>query len=159
MKFTNCNGKPCANPSAIYIENAYFTDDTLLQELILARRRGVDVRVIIPLETDSGVITRNIVLAANAMLANGIRVYIYPGFSHAKVAIFDGWASLGSANLDRLSLHINKELNVATSDPGAAADLIAQVFEPDFEKSTELKEPIPQRWTDYIIEKFGDYFF
>jgi len=143
----------------IYIENAYFTDDTLLQELILARRRGVDVRVIIPLETDSGVITRNIVLAANAMLANGIRVYIYPGFSHAKVAIFDGWASLGSANLDRLSLHINEELNVATSDPGAAADLIAQVFEPDFEKSTELVEPIPQRWTDYIIEMFGDYLF
>jgi cardiolipin synthase len=75
------------------------------------------------------------------------------------VAIFDGWASLGSANLDRLSLHINKELNVTTSDPGAAADLIAQVFEPDFEKSTELKEPIPQRWTDYIIEVFGDYLF
>ena len=143
----------------IYIENAYFTDDTLLQELILARRRGVDVRVIIPLETDRGVITRNIILAANAMLANGIRVFIYPGFSHAKAAIFDGWSSVGSANLDRLSLHINKELNVATSDTGAAADLIAQVFEPDFEKSTELREPIPERWTDYIIEMFGDYLF
>jgi phosphatidylserine/phosphatidylglycerophosphate/cardiolipin synthase-like enzyme len=145
--------------SYIYIENAYFTDDTLLQELILARRRGVDVRVIIPLETDRGVITRNLVLAANAMLANGIRVFIFPGFSHAKAAIFDGWTSVGSANLDRLSLHINKELNVATSDAGAAAELIAQVFEPDFEKSTELTEPIPERWTDYIIEMFGDYLF
>ena len=33
--------------SYIYIQNAYFTDDSLLRELVLARRRGVDVRVVI----------------------------------------------------------------------------------------------------------------
>jgi phosphatidylserine/phosphatidylglycerophosphate/cardiolipin synthase-like enzyme len=143
----------------IYIENAYFTDDVLLQELILARRRGVDVRVIIPLETDRGLITRNIILAANTMLANGVRVFIYPGFSHAKAAIFDGWASVGSANLDRLSLHINKELNIATSEPGAVNELMENLFEPDFQKCKELTEPFPQRWSDHIIEMFGDYVF
>jgi len=143
----------------IYVENAYFTDDVLLKELILARRRGVDVRVIIPLETDRGLITRNITLAANTMLAAGIRVYIYPGFSHAKAAVFDGWASVGSANLDRLSLHINKELNIATSDVSAVNELLATLFEPDFQKSGELTEPFPQRWTDHIIEMFGDYVF
>lgn len=143
----------------IYIENAYFTDDALLKELILARRRGVDVRVIIPLETDRGIITRNITLAANTMLEHGVRVYIYPGFSHAKAAIFDGWASVGSANLDRLSLHINKEINIATSEPAAVNELMANLFEPDFQKSAELTEPFPQRWTDHIIEMFGDYVF
>jgi cardiolipin synthase A/B len=143
----------------IYIENAYFTDDALLRELILARRRGVDVRVIIPLETDRGIITRNITLAANTMLAHGIRVYIYPGFSHAKAAIFDGWASVGSANLDRLSLHINKELNIATSEPVAVGALQQALFEPDFAKSGELTEPFPLRWSDHIIEMFGDYVF
>jgi len=143
----------------IYIENAYFTDDALLKELILARRRGVDVRVIIPLETDRGLITRNITLAANKMLAHGVRVYIYPGFSHAKAAIFDGWASVGSANLDRLSLHINKEINITTSEPAAVNELMASLFEPDFEKSAELTEPFTQRWTDHIIEMFGDYVF
>ena len=143
----------------IYIENAYFTDDALLKELILARRRGVDVRVIIPLETDRGIITRNITLAANTMLAHGVRVYIYPGFSHAKAAIFDGWASVGSANLDRLSLHINKEINIATSDPDAVKALQQALFEPDFQKSGELKQPFPLRWTDHIIEMFGDYVF
>ena len=97
--------------SYIYIQNAYFTDDALLKELVRARRRGVDVRVIIPLETDRGLITRNIALAANAMLENGVRVFLYPGFSHAKAAVFDGWASVGSANLDHLSLRINRELN------------------------------------------------
>jgi cardiolipin synthase len=143
----------------IYVENAYFTDDALLRELILARRRGVDVKVIIPLETDRGLITRNIILAANTMLANGVRVYIYPGFSHAKAAIFDGWASVGSANLDRLSLHINKELNIATSEATAVNALMKNLFEPDFKKCRELTEPFPQRWTDHIIEMFGDYVF
>jgi phosphatidylserine/phosphatidylglycerophosphate/cardiolipin synthase-like enzyme len=143
----------------IFIENAYFTDDTLLRDLIVARRRGVDVRVIIPLETDRGVITRNIVLAANTMLEQGIRVYIYPGFSHVKAAIFDGWVSVGSANLDRLSLHINREINVVTSEPSAMQALMDSLFEPDFEQSRELTEPFPERWTDHIIEMFGDYLF
>ena len=75
----------------IYIQNAYFTDDQLLRELVLARRRGVDVRVVIPIETDHGPITRSNVLAANLMLEHGIRVFLYPGFSHVKAAIFDGW--------------------------------------------------------------------
>jgi cardiolipin synthase len=145
--------------SYVYIENAYFTEDSLLRELIKARRRGVDVRVIIPLETDRGLITRNIAMAANIMLANGIRVYLYPGFSHAKAAVFDGWASLGSANLDRLSLKINKEINLATSEPEAVQALIRELFEPDFAGSAELTEPFPERWTDHIIEIFGDYIF
>ena len=143
----------------IYIENAYFTDDALLRELILARRRGVDVRVIIPLETDRGMITRNIALAANVMLEHGIRVFIYPGFTHAKAAIFDGWASVGTANLDRLSLKINQEINIATSDPSAVQELFDELFIPDFQLSTELTEPLDERWTDHLIEMFGDYVF
>ena len=143
----------------IFIENAYFTDDTLLRELIQARRRGVDVRVIIPLETDAGLITRNIVLAANIMLGHGIRVFIYPGFTHAKAAIFDGWACVGSANLDRLSLKINQEINIATSDASAVQALREALFDPDFARATELREPFPQGWSDRLIEMFGDYLF
>ena len=145
--------------SYIFIENAYFTDDTLLRDLIKARQRGVDVRVIIPLETDHGAITRNIALAANTMLEHGIRVYIYPGFTHAKAAIFDGWASVGSANLDRLSLKINRELNITTSEPEAVEELLEELFIPDFARATELTEPIPEQWVDYLIEMFGDYIF
>jgi cardiolipin synthase len=143
----------------IYIENAYFIDDALLCSLIVARRRGVDLRVIITLETDRGLISRNIILAANTMLAQRTRVYIYPGFSHTKAAIFDGWASMGSANLDRLSLHINREINIATSEPSALQALTESLSEPDFARSTELTEPLPQHWTDHIIEMFGDCVF
>lgn len=127
----------------IYVQNAYFTDDRLLRELVLARRRGVDVRVIIPMETDHGPITRSNVLAANLMLANGIRVYIYPGFSHVKAAIYDGWVCVGSANFDRLSLRLNRELNIASSDPTIAGQLLERLFVPDFLGSPELTEPHP----------------
>jgi len=143
----------------IYVENAYFTDDAMLYELVQARRRGVDVRVIVPLVTDRGPITRNNALAANVMLEHGIRVYVYPGMSHIKAAVFDGWACLGSANWDKWSLAINKELNLATSDPEAVEDLIQRVFETDFARSPELTEPLPERWSDFLLEFLGDYIF
>ena len=143
----------------IYVENAYFTDDAMLYELAKARRRGVDVRVIVPIVTDRGPITRNNVLAANAMLQHGIRVYVYPGMSHVKAAVFDGWACLGTANWDRLSFRINKELNVATSYPEAVDRLNTQLFEKDFERSVEITEPFPERWSDHLLEILGDYIF
>jgi len=145
--------------SRVYVENAYFTDDAMLYELARARRRGVDVRVIMPLVTDRGPITRNNALAANAMLQHGIRVFVYPGMSHVKAAVFDGWACLGSANWDRLSFRINKELNIATSHPQAVTELEERLFVPDFERSVEITEPFPERWTDYLIELVGDYVF
>lgn len=61
-----------------WIHNAYLTSDAILHELIEARRRGVDVRVVLPLRNDSGFIDRSNALAANVMLQHDIRVYIYP---------------------------------------------------------------------------------
>jgi len=143
----------------IYIQNAYFTDDRMLRELVLARRRGVDVRVVVPMETDHGPITRSNVLAVNVMLENGIRVFIYPGFSHVKAAIYDDWACVGSANFDRLSLRLNRELNIASSDPAMVSQLHQRLFEPDFLVSPELTELIPDRWVDHLVEIIGDYFY
>ena len=92
------------------------------------------------------------VLVANAMLRNGIRVYINPGMSHLKAAIYDGWACLGSANLDNLSLRTNREMNLATSHPPAVDELFRRVFAPDMETSAELTEPLPSNWADYLAE-------
>ena len=143
----------------IYIQNAYFTDDRMLRELVMARRRGVDVRVVVPIETDHGPITRSNVLAVNVMLENGIRVFIYPGFSHVKAAIYDDWACVGSANFDRFSLRLNRELNIASSDPAMVSQLHERLFEPDFRASPELTELIPKRWVDHLVEIVGDYLY
>ena len=140
----------------ILLQNAYLTSDTIIYELARARRRGVDVRVIIPYEIDYRIINRSNIIVANAMLKNGIRVYIYPGMSHVKAAIYDDWACLGSANFDNLSLRINRELNLATSDTGAVNALKEQVFRPDMERSVELTEPLPHNWLDHLAELLAD---
>ena len=141
----------------VWIQNAYLTSDRVLYELIKARRRGVDVRVILPYQTDSGLISRSNVLAANLMLKHGIRVYVYPGMSHLKAAIYDGWACMGSANFDRLSLRLNKETNIATSHLPAVEALARQVFLPDFEHAVELTAPLPERWLDFLKEQIADH--
>lgn len=141
----------------IYIENAYLTDDAMLYELAKARRRGVDVRVILPLVGNHGPINKSNALAANAMLEHGIRVFIYPGMSHLKAAVFDGWACLGSANWDKLSFRTNRELNIATSYPAYVETLLQRVFGVDFAKSVELTTPFPERWSDHLVEVVADY--
>jgi cardiolipin synthase len=140
----------------IYIQNAYFTSDAILHELARARRRGVDVRVILPYRNDSGVFQRSNAIAANFMLANGIRVYIYPGMSHVKGAVYDGWACFGSANFDSLSLRVNRELNLATSHPQAVAELVDRVFVQDMQRSVELTKPFPEKWSDFLTELLSD---
>ncbi len=143
--------------SYIYIENAYFADDTMLYELARARRRGVDVRVIMPIIGNHGPMNKSNALAANAMLEHGIRVFLYPGMSHVKAAVFDGWACFGSANWDNLSFHTNKELNLATSDKETVDNLMERLFDVDFGLSVELTEPFPERWSDYLMEVIVDY--
>jgi cardiolipin synthase A/B len=140
----------------IYIENAYFSDDSFLRELIYARRRGVDVRVVLPAENDSGVMQTSNLIMANEMVRHGIRVYAYPGMTHVKAAIYDGWACLGSANMDKMSLRVSQELDVAFSDPATVNLLKQGLFEADFKRAREIKEPAPMNWLDSFVKAFAD---
>jgi cardiolipin synthase len=140
----------------IYIENAYFADDRILYELCRARRRGVDVRVIMPAVVNHKVMERSNRVAINTLLNHGARVYMYPGMSHIKAAVYDGWACLGTANFDKLSLQINRELNLATSHPDTVRQLLDELFEPDFRKSVEITEPVSLDLQDHLIELIAD---
>jgi phosphatidylserine/phosphatidylglycerophosphate/cardiolipin synthase-like enzyme len=113
--------------------------------------------MILPLVSNHGALNQSNVLAANAMLEHGIRVFLYPGMSHVKAAVFDGWVCLGSANWDKLSFRTNKELNLATSHPEAVEELLERIFTEDFGKSVELTEPFPERWSDRLMEIVADY--
>jgi len=140
----------------IYIQNAYFSDDIILFELAKARRRGVDVRVIVSDGNDNAAMKLSNESTINSMLKNGIRVYSYPGMTHLKAAVYDGWACLGSANFDKISLHINQEINFGTSHPETVQKLVDRVFIPDFATSRELDKLIPLRWTHRIAEVIAD---
>lgn len=140
----------------IYIENPYFDDDLILRALIRARQRGADVRVIFPGQNDSGIMQLNNIVMANNLFANGIRVYAYPGMTHVKAAIYDGWACVGSANLNKMSLRIGQELDIAYSDPAAVEQLKQQLFETDFQRSREVTKVESLNWLDSLVKVFSD---
>ena len=138
--------------SYIIIENAYFSDDRTIYELAKARRRGVDVHVIIPFEGNHGPLNASNRVTVNKLLEHGVRVHEYPGMTHIKAAIYDGWASMGSANFDKLSLKVNKELNLATSDPKTVSALLDQVFIPDILMSREIVSPFETTLMTHLAE-------
>ncbi len=140
----------------IYIENCYMADDRILYELCRARKRGVDVRVIFPGVVNHKIMEHSNRIVINTLLENGARVYVYPRMSHIKAAVYDGWACFGTANFDKLSLQIIRELNMATSDPEAVQALLDTLFLPDFEESTEIFDPVPLELKDHLIELVAD---
>jgi len=114
--------------------------------------RGVDVRVVMPSENDLAAGHKSNLVTANYLLAHGVRVYLYPGMTHVKALLVDGWACFGSANFDAMSLRLNREANLATSDAGFAGKFRKEVFEADFARSHEVKEALPVGWGDYLAD-------
>lgn len=100
--------------TSVHLTNAYFVPDPqLLAALEAAARRGVDVTLILPSQSDS-------VLALHAgrshyedLLEVGVKIFERSGvILHCKTALIDGvWASIGSTNLDWRSFLHNQELN------------------------------------------------
>ena len=135
----------------IYIENAYFSDDRIIGELIKARGRGVDVRVILPGENDVGIMDKNNQIMANKLWRNGVRVYFYKGMTHVKAALYDGWAVVGSANFDKMSLFVNQEMSLGISDPAFITELEERLFEKDFANSEEMTKERDVAWTGFIV--------
>jgi cardiolipin synthase len=76
---------------------------------------------------------------ARAIIEAGGKVFRYPRMTHMKVMIADGWGCVGSANLDTLSMRINRELNLAFSDPDSLRLLEKEVFLKDFRASKRIR--------------------
>ena len=136
----------------VFIENSYFYDNRIIGALAQARHRGVDVRMVIPSDSDFGGADSSNFVTANYLLRAGVRVFIYPGMTHVKALLVDGWACLGSANFNRLSMQFNQEINIATAHAPTVECVRSKLFEVDFAKSRELKEPIEVSWTDHFTE-------
>jgi cardiolipin synthase len=143
--------------STIWVENPYLYENSFLKGLVEARRRGVDVRVVLPSDSDLGLGNASNMVTANELIANGVRVFVYPGMTHVKAAVFDGWACLGSANFNKLSLRRNIETNIATSDARFVDQLKRELFERDFAASTELFEPVVlgsgDRFAEWVMDQ------
>jgi cardiolipin synthase len=140
----------------VWIETPYISVDDITEELRDAVKRGVDVRIIVPEAADSKVMTKVNASELRDLLKTNAKVYEYPGVTHLKATVCDGWATFGSANYDSLSMRINRELNLATSDPATVQALVGQVFIPDFRVSKRLTYEEAQSRGGILTEVLGD---
>jgi phosphatidylserine/phosphatidylglycerophosphate/cardiolipin synthase-like enzyme len=138
--------------SHVFAENPYFYSTEFINALVRARRRGVDVRVIMSSENDLKAGRRSTVVIANYLREQGVRVFIYPGMTHIKALLVDGWVCFGSANFDALSLRINREDDLATSNSAFVAKFRHDLFDADFNRGQELKDELPTEWQDHLAD-------
>lgn len=103
----------------VIIANAYFFPGyRLLHAMKNAARRGVRVKLIVQGEPDMPIVKVGAELLYNYLLKGGVQVYEYRRRPlHGKVALMDDhWATVGSSNLDPLSLSLNLEANLIIHD-------------------------------------------
>ena len=124
----------------VWMTQAYFlADQDFVDALKDAARRGVDVRLLLPLKSNHIVadwISRGYF---SQLLDAGVRILRYrDAMVHAKTATVDGtWSTVGTANIDRLSLQGNYEINLEAIDQDLAKQL-EDIFVVDQSNCLEL---------------------
>jgi cardiolipin synthase A/B len=116
----------------VVIANAYFFPGyRLIKEMRRAARRGVDVRLILQGEPDMPIVKVAASMLYHHLLNAGVRIYEYCERPlHGKVALMDDrWSTVGSSNLDPLSLSLNLEANVVVRDEAFNAVLSGKLEE------------------------------
>ncbi|RJU01798.1 phosphatidylserine/phosphatidylglycerophosphate/cardiolipin synthase family protein [Arthrobacter frigidicola] len=141
---------------SIYITTAYFIpDQQIMDALLRASQRGVDVRVILP--EDSNHVVADCLSRGfySSMLRCGVQVLLYQNaMIHAKTATVDGeWSTVGTANIDRLSLTGNYETNLEIFDKDLARTM-EQIFEID---SSNTRLLTLEEWESrHVVARFSE---
>lgn len=144
----------------VYIANAYFFPSfRMLRALRGAAKRGVEVVVILQGEPDIPLALRAARCLYDKLTVDGIKVYEYLERPlHAKIALIDDdWSTIGSSNLDPLSLALNLEANVVVLD----SDFNGQLFR-EMKKLVAASRLIESRWLSgrsriHLMKNFFSY--
>lgn len=150
----------------VFLTNAYFVPDPqLLQALTDAAARGVDVRLILPSYSDSGLVFHAGRAHYSRLLDGGVHIFEREGaLLHSKTAVIDGiWSTVGSTNLDWRSFMDNDEVNAVILGRDFAAQMLAvfardqaasQAIEPNTWQQRplqfKLKEWLAQLWERWL---------
>lgn len=147
----------------IYLTHAYFVPDRAMRtHLIDAARRGVDVQVVLPKESNH--VTADWLARRHfyELLEAGVRIFRYKHIMiHSKTATIDGvWSTVGTANIDRLSLLGNYEVNMEIYSE-RFADQMERMFELDKTNAEELtredweKRPLPAKFVEQALSSLS----
>jgi len=114
----------------ILIANAYFLPGVEFRRaLVDAARRGVRVTILLQARVEYVLMRHASRALYRQLLDAGVHIFEYhQSFMHAKVAVIDGeWATVGSSNIDPLSLLLAREANVFVRDAVFAAGLMSSL--------------------------------
>lgn len=132
----------------IYLTSVYFIPSREIKKRLKeAARRGVDVRVLVPKQTTYAVADRLARRQFGELLEAGVRIFEYDEryINHSKTATVDGvWSTVGSANMDSLSLFGLHEINL---------EVYSERFAEQMERMFEMDETVSEEVT---LEKWRD---
>ncbi|MDI6743217.1 MAG: cardiolipin synthase [Smithella sp.] len=126
---------------SIYLTNAYFVPDKqILKAFTDAAGRGVDVKIMLPSNTDSQIVLNAARHNYSELLEAGVKIYERRNVVlHAKTAVIDGvWSTVGSTNLDSLSLLSNDEVNAVVLSREFAVEM-ERMFANDLAQSDQIE--------------------
>jgi cardiolipin synthase len=144
----------------VWMTQAYFLpDQDFVDALKAAAGRGVDTRILLPLKSNHIVadwISRGYF---SQLLDAGVRIFRYrDAMVHAKTCTVDGtWTTVGTANIDRLSLTGNYEINVEVIDD-ALAKTLEEIWATDESNCIELTtgeweaRDLHRRFTEFLLK-------
>jgi cardiolipin synthase len=118
------------------VMNPYLTDRDMLERILAAARRGVQVRVVVSETSNNTQASAALRHRYRDLIAAGVEIWELPGtVVHAKVVVADGVVSFGTVNLDSWALYRNSEIAIIARSPDAAAAFEERLFEPDIARS------------------------
>mgnify|MGYP001024770450 CR=1 FL=1 len=140
----------------IHITSAYFVPDKqTVEALKAAAKRGVDVKLVLPGVSDSGLVFHAGRSFYDELLAAGVKIYqLKLSVLHAKTAVIDGkWSTVGSTNMDTRSFLHNSELNVVVLGE-AFGNEMERAFQEDIRDSVQitLEQWRDRPWLDRVQE-------
>jgi cardiolipin synthase len=125
----------------VWVTTAYFVPtDEERDALAAAARRGVDVRLLLPGKSDSGLALAVGQSAYTDLLEAGVRLYeMQNEVLHSKTAVVDGvWSVVGSSNFDHRSALFNDEVDAVVLGRETAAELEA-IFQDELRNAKEIQ--------------------
>jgi cardiolipin synthase len=126
--------------SRVWITQAYFAPNREFREALEgAAHRGIDVRLLVPANSDIGLLLHASRHQYADLLESGVRIFEYEGsVLHAKTAVVDGvWSTVGSSNLDYLSFIHNDEANAIVVGHSFAGEM-ERMFQDDLASAREV---------------------
>jgi len=150
---------------SIHMTNSYFIpDDQITKALTDAAERGVDVKIILPGITDSQLALHAQRYYYSELLKSGVKLYEHStSLLHAKTAVVDKvWSTVGSTNMDYLSLLSNDEVNAVILSHEFAVEM-EKMFVRDLADSRQIqwdewkKRPLFQRIREWFTHLFSHW--